>query len=686
MARRKVWDEPREKRSGSHAVVPNGYQLVKVPQEKPERKGRNTDPVSRLAGGLARWAVRHRWHLGPFVGYGSLVWAAATSPAAAAITCGGVALLAHLSATRMAEQFRGRAWLSMRERSTLTLWFGLAFAWAAALDAGALRVDLTGLLILAGMLLWPTWTWSMSRRVRRKAKPSKLAQKISAVWPMQMATMGPTPLKGSLIVPGSVADLPGGSLTMLIRLADSVHSTDALTPDVRRFIERRMEFGVGTVDTGAVHDHSGQFQVTLTPARHLENADAEWAGPVLNDNGTVDLAVTPSGESVLVPLHDKSRVKHFAIVGVTGTGKSNDLSNLILPGVMAEREIVWYCDGKRGTSAAFLAGACDWWAVDETAWAQVVDTIDAVLKARQSRRGERRLSSWRGAKEKDPIITVVFDEASIIGAALKQRHHDLVLEDERASTAFGIRFGQITQDAQGIDWIGGRVSRDQIGGGGIMIGHRPGSGTGAFLTAGTTSEGIDLRSLPAQPGWAGVIVQGEVVAAKARVRYAAEPAVLERLDGFTPRGLTGPDLMAAMSVGPAYRDRIQGRDAAEAMARAAELDDEISEPDTAPLRVPEPMILRHADPAPEDVMAPLLNLSAQAMKDRAESTRLEVLAVLLASDDEVSAADLVRVTGISRASVDRALKALQEGEQVSRNEETRGWMALTTGSLEAVGT
>lgn len=671
MPRQKVQPTARQKRrTESHAaVVPQGYELVRVPQEKPEKRNRNDDVVSRSF----RFLWRHRWQWTPAAAFGAVVWAAVTSPAAAAIACGVLFGSMQFAAKRMAEDFRGqRKWLSTREREIVSMWAVSAGAWSVTVLTGAwAATNPIALAVLGALTVVQSVQWWASRRIRRqrKAKLSKRAKELQAKWAEQIGVWGPTPLKGSKILPGSMADLPGESLTFRVRLLNG-HADHAVTDDVRRALEVLYKLGIGTVHLQKVREDAALVDITLTPERHLEKVEAPWPGPVLRDNGEIEFAVTYSRDIVCLRLYDKDGVKHLVIVGATGGGKSVSLTVAVLAGALAGRTTVWYADGGGGDSAPWLAGACDWWAVGGVEeWKAMIQAAIFVAKARGARRGAQGIGSWRGKAETDPILTLVFDEATAIARQLGDQWHQAVLELAELGRKRGIQVIQVSQDARVDRWIGGGIARDQMRQGGAMVGHAVGSGTASLLAVGGTSDPVDLTDLPEEPGFAHIIRQGKVLPL-ARVLHATEAKVLAELEGFTPRGLSKEDQVAA---GDAYRQRVRGADAAAAM-RGEFVEPTNEELGEMVLRIPEPMILRQAES--EAPMDRALNSVAQANKAAADLARMTVLHTLMPHPDGLPTADVAKATGNNERTARRYLDALREAEKVTYDPVSKRWSTV----------
>lgn len=650
----------------------------------------------------AKWTGRNRWELTPPVATVAAVAGATTEPVATMVSL--TALAAAVSVAP--ETIFGRVWLSQRERGNVAAWAAGTTAWTVGATAGAWGLNGGGLVALAVLTGYQSFDWYRSRRIRTNGKPklSQDARDLMKAWPSKVGAFGPDPIRGSRIVTDTMTEPNEGTFAFAVELRDAVHAEDAVNDNLRKYLERSLRMGVGTVELDIDRDDSARIRVTLTPSRFLEKIAAEWQGAILHDNGLIPFADTADGRVIDVGLHNDDGVEHFAIFGTTGVGKSNSLTAMVLPGVLARREVLIYVDGGGGDSCSHLAAACDWWAVggvDE--WRTAIRTVHAIMRDRMERRGAQGLSRWRGVAEPDPIITLVADEATTVNNQLDSDTQTKYLEILREGRKRGVRGGQLAQDPMGSDVIGGRKARGLMGGGGSLIGHRPGDGTANMLTVSSTGKaGIDLRRLPPEPGWCGIIRRGQVLTKAARVRFATEEKVLDALDGVLVRGLEGADRRAA---GKAYAERTHGLVAAarhakaqdrplsektlkalQALAASGVKVEDIEGYDTNGLHAPaqkaatgsddvdlidvdaaaEAEIAANAEKFP--LLAPALTGSQRAAANTANLNRNTILAALRGVEDGLTRGQLAQETGMKEKTIYRALKALKEDGYVTQDE------------------
>lgn len=559
-------------------VRPGQGQVPAVAEKKPG------DSAIVAGKAVSAWSWRNRWQLTPVAASALAMSAATAEPvlALAALTAvGGGSVL-------MPDEVRGRKWLSRRERKIAAAWASGGFVWTLGTLPGFWTFDLHGAAIFGALTAVQTGFWCLSRRVRSNKQKEKNvenelsenARQLLASWAHTIGSwQGPKELQNSHIVPNSMREPNQGTIAFTLELRDTVHAQDAVSDELRKTLERKMRLGVGSVKLAANKTDSGQVRVTILHDPDALKINAEWPGPVLEDqpdgSTIAPFSLTPDGEDIPVLLNDKDGVMMGFISGTTGVGKSNSLTTWVLPGIMARRTVMIYVDGGQGTSASHLAGGADWWAVEGVeAWQAGIYAAFLILKSRKVRRSAMGLSRWDAPNEVDPDVKLVIDEATTVARALGKTgtrgpdgkfitYADMVLEVEREGRKLGVSVIQLAQDALGTDTVGGRQARDLAMSGGTCIGHRPTGATSNMLTGTSSAESVDLRALPSEAGWCGVIQRGHVVAKQARVRYAEPEKVEEMLATAEIRGLEGADAEAAAPAG--YASRVRGRDAADRM-------------------------------------------------------------------------------------------------------------------------
>lgn len=692
------------------------------PQPEPDPEPTDADKPSVIdcaAAATVRAAWRWRWQLAPVAGL-------AATTAAATVVPGTVAGWSTITAVIAAGALRtgGHTLLRSVERQAVAVSAAATSVWATAITfAPGVEVSAASVGVLAAATAWPAWQWARNRApwATDTTEPhtegprwSSYRDAVVGAWPVLIAAEeGPGPglalLRGSTVDETTVTEPSEGTVVFEVELRDDVHCQQVTGENLRRALERGLHLPVDTTRLTPCPEDSGRVTVTLTPGRALQNTNADWEGPILADDGSVALALSESGDDVRAALWNKDGVEHGLVVGTTGTGKSNTLAALILPGVLNSREVVFFVDGGMGTSAAHLAGACDWWATDPDAWAPAIHAAWRVLKERKARRAASGLSRWRGFDEDEPVLTLVIEEATTVLRHLEAEKNtaavDEVMELLREGRKLGVRVIQLAQDPVGSDLIGGRQARGLASGGGVMVGHRPGDGTSNMLATGSTASSVDLRTLPPEPGWCAVIRRGAVISARARVRYAADDDVRDLLIVHSLRSLDGPDATAA---GTAYRRRSHGPAVAAAQAGIEAPTTPTVDPDDWDLTPPSTPTVGESAPTPappttlSEVLAGLesaarpsttpeeeeedLSGSQRTAAARAAANRAAVFdAIADAGPGGIRRADLDDVIGedMSRTTITRTLARLRDQHAIAQTPD--GAWALVTQPITAEG-
>lgn len=628
---------------------------------------------------LGRSLWRHRWQLAPFLVTVLMATGAALSPVATGFWMLAIAVGAQVTAQHGPDRIAGRAWLSRRERSLVSYWAVGGCAWSLLTALGWWPSIGMGWLPMACFTGAPIGLYLHGRRTRGDDAEdedglSPQAKALIEAWPYTIGLTGPDPLRGSRIVASTMTEPADGAYAFSVELGHGVHGEQATGEELRRYLERALHLPVKTVSLAVDRDDSARIKIAMTPSRHLEGKPVAWPGPILNADGTIDLADAPDGSAVRVALHNEDGVEHFATFGASGVGKSHTVLAMLLPGVMARREVVIYLDGGQGTSVGHIAGACDWYVTNPAHFGVAIRVVHKVMRARKARRARVGLSRWMGAEETDPIITLMAEESTTVLGEISRAEAEMFAEVLREGRKLGVRAAQSTQDPLGDGLIGGRKARGQMGGAGSLIGHRPGDGTANTLTASSTSERIDLRELPPEPGWCAIIRRGAVLSRACRVRKPTEEHVRQLLHGFVPRALDGADLDAA---GPDYQSRTRGFDAARRMADASAgrpvdtvEDDDV--PDD-PVESTATTDSGSGDGSTHPDFDRVLNSHAQLMRAQGQTNRMAVLATLR-EHGPLHLAQVRDVTGLSQSTVKRALRSLAGAGEATRGAD--GWSAV----------
>ncbi|WP_433169901.1 hypothetical protein [Kribbella sp. CA-247076] len=640
-----------------------------------------------------RLAWRHRWQLTPIVASaGTAIGAGAVSPVLTVLGLAATAGAGYLTAEKGPDELGGRVWLSRAERRIVGRWAAGAGVWSAGLgvaNAAGLHWTAAAVVIAAGALGVltgsPVVDWLKSRSIRRDddvtPERSAAASQLIAAWPHAVLN-GPEGLAGSVIV--GLDEPEPGTIVAVVQLRADVHAEKVATAEVRQWLERSLNIGVGTAKVSLVRDNAGQVRIELTPSRQLEKVSKLWTGPRLYDDGRAPVAVTPAGREACIRLFDTNGVRHLMLIGSSNSGKSNAYNVVLLPLVLSGRSVVLYVDGKRGTSSPEIAGVMDLAALEPLAWKRAIRIAHRVLVAREKRYGQMGLSGF-DVNGPDPVLELVIDEGRTVQEAIDGKPEERMVEaiSERGR-ALGVSLKLAVQNAEAGQVPGGmNVKTNLMGAGGNVIGLRPGTSSGATMTLSATSEEVDLRSLPEGGGWSAILSGGIVAAERARVEHIAKPDQLKPfLDGFAPRGLLGADLAAADAPDEhedgetgLYSGRFTGKDWLAQMERARSGSTAASAESGPRLTV----VKDHDEtpaPATETVtgmqVAELVDDAATALLELttakgAQSRQKVVDALREAGPDGTTRAALEAATGLSKAQVNRHVGALVGDELAARD-------------------
>ncbi|MGL5830486.1 MAG: helix-turn-helix domain-containing protein [Angustibacter sp.] len=655
-----------------------------------------------LVRALGRGVWRRRWELTPVAAAAGVAAWSATDPGAAALACAVLGGCAHASAHYLPERIAGRVWLSAKERTMIASWAAGATIWSAAASAGWVTPNPAGVLALSALTGAQTVAWMKSRRIRPDQTPqagpvmSEQAAALIAAWPWTVALKAPDPLLGSFIDPASMSEPALGAYAFQVELRTDVHAETATGNEIRCYLERALRLPVGTVQIQIDRDDCARLSVTMTPARHLETADAPWPGPVLTDQGTMPVALTPAGEQVAIELHNSSGIRHLTLIGSSGAGKSVAAAALMLPGPLAGREVIFFMDGKRGTSSPRTARALDMVAVTEDQWAAAVRIVHRIMTDRQVRYGRAGIDEYNALTSPDPIITLWIDEATGVRNSLEEPLIKLVTAMLREGRSLGVRVVQCVQRPQFDSYVGGIAARElMMGSAGATVALKPGGSSSGDLTLDGTSESIDLASLPDGGGWCAILQSSKVLAPAARMYHATAERVAAELEGFTAQSLTGFDLAAA---GKEYVTRLTGAAWIEQMATArAQLAAGIhpssgtTVPVAAPIQDTPEWTSKPSAPATGQVeestpavpsscpqLASFASASQKAAAAQAALNRATVLGALRATPTGMTRQDIATATGLPKSTVRRALFTLRtDGEATTiPSTEPEQWKPL----------
>jgi hypothetical protein len=546
-------DPPKKGGASAPSVTVNVTGGASAPSSTDPKKLKRTW-LADLPEIVAKWAWSNRWHLTPFLVTAWVGFAGQVSGAlVGAVTTAVVATVLYAMRNRA---IRGRMYLSEKEREIAALYLVIASLWQAAAMLSPLH-PAAELIVLVLAVAYPTYRWSRSRKKPAKKKITRKSAEWLARWNDRISTPRPgvpDALKGSRPLRATAVEPAADSLTFVLQLRDGVHGSDAATDVCRKAVEATLGLPAECVLIERVRENSTQARVTMTAGRHLEANTVDWPGPQISKEGVLKVGDTPDGKDVEIRRWDKDGVKHGRISGNTGNGKSSTVRVVMTPGVDQGREVIWFIDGKRGTSIPELRPAIDWYAIRDEEWGKVIDALVAVMNARQLRRGEAGKSFWRTWEEEEPNITLLIEESSVVRRVLNggksggtmSKWDGKVLDLLQQGRALGIAVVQVSQDSMADNLLGGRQARELMAAG-FNIMHKPGGKMGQTLARDSVEEKVNLLALPNEPGFAAVTYGGKPVAEVCRIAHATDEAARAWAESVKDdiRTLTGDDLVAA---------------------------------------------------------------------------------------------------------------------------------------------
>ncbi len=555
-----------------------------VAKKKPYVKAEPTW-IAMLPITLAKEANRHRWQLTPVVA--SLVVFAAGEAPGAVLTSVITAVLAVLLfvAQKTKRSFRGRMYLSEREREVAALWLLGASLWSlTVLLPLPIWVDAVVLVVATA---YPDYRWLSSRKPMKKVKLSKAALTQIGTWADTVA-MADGPLKGSKIVRATVREPNAGELTFTVQLRDDVHNKEAVVDACVNLVERLLNLPSECAQLLTERTDAGRIRVTLSPKRHLEQNIVPWNGPEIRVEkvgdgrsfGIIPMGQTLDGKSVEIPAWNKSGVTHGRLCGNTNNGKSSTGRVIISARRSTGNEVVWFIDGGRGQSMPEMENAFDWYAIEDDDWGRCIDSLYDLMVDRQKRYGKERRSAWvQGGKDKSVLCWI--EEAPEVARKVGKvrvgglTRHEKVLAILQNGRKSGISLVQVSQDPMADNLLGGRPARDLMSSGFEVL-HKPGGKISQNLAQDSNNGAnkVNLLALPNEPGFAAVLVGGVPIAPVARIRHCDDGPAKVWADSLEPLSLTDPDDLRGAGANYARRGTDQPSIAESAVEARAMVDDD----------------------------------------------------------------------------------------------------------------
>lgn len=506
--------------------------VPKPPVKKPYVKSEPTW-IAMLPVTLAKEANRHRWQLTPVVA--SLVVFAASEAPGAVLTSVISAALAGLlfAAQKTKTSFRGRMYLSVQERAVATMWLGIVSVWSLlVLLPLPIWVDAVALTLATA---YPDYLWLSSRKPVKKVRLSKAALNRIGTW-ADTVSLADGPLKGSKIVRATVREPAPGELTFTVTLRDDVHNKDAVVDVCVKLVERLMKLPSDCAQLLPERTDSGRIRVTLSPERHLEQNIVPWNGPEIRVEkagdgksfGYIPIGQTPEGKTIEVPAWTPGGGMAGRLCGNRGNGKSSTGRVITSAFHASGHMVLWLIDGKRGKSLPELKPIFDWYSIKDEEWGAVIDAAYDVMVARQIRSGAAGESGWQPSKSAPALVVWIEESPEVNRRVGKVRQGgftraEKVLSILQNGRADGVYLFEVSQDPMADNLLGGRPARDLMASGFEVL-HKPGGKISQNLAqdSNAAEAKVNLLALPAEPGFAAVLIEGQPVATVCRIKYCTE--------------------------------------------------------------------------------------------------------------------------------------------------------------------
>jgi hypothetical protein len=546
----------------------------------------------------------------------------------------------HLGASRPQHFFR----LALIERRAAALGLLAGVAWLA-ITAYPMPF-LLDLGLLVAMLAYPSKQWLTSPWRVKPAKPNPRTQLILDSWKNVISINGPTALVGSKIITSTVDEIPGGGLMFTARLAMGQHPADAVSEDVRKKIEALMApkpigMPIDSVQLSALRDADGadRIRITMSPTRHLELEAIEWPGIGFDQDGWVPMAQDVGGGIVSVPTYNESGALPFLASGTSDMGKSNDALVHVAPGVFDPviKETLIYIDGGGGASSVAMNMMATIVANEPTEWAAALKIAMAIRTERNRRMKDMRLDTWQPGPEAFNMITVHIAEPNSVMLALPDSYNAGFGSFAQQARKAGMRWGQEPQRTTAPQILGGLAARETAVGIGSMFIHSPGGGDNSrSATDGVPIKGIEnvVNALPSEGGMAVVTHRKKVSSQSCRI-FWAKPRLIQILnqqiaDGWKPTPLADWELEIAARYGWTP-------------GRGFALEEETTEEGST--------------------------VVADKFVEKSEKIigREKIMEALKDKSDGLKAGEIVEITGMSRATVDRRLQGLVNAGDLAKS-------------------
>jgi S-DNA-T family DNA segregation ATPase FtsK/SpoIIIE len=402
------------------------------------------EPYAWLAfAAFCKWTHRHRSALAPFTitlplfiaaaiihGHHARWWIPVTVVTALVTVMLGVphSLLRRHPAGRRIARFLARLWEACGidraiERAYAAVVVAVAGGWlAAAIAAGPAVKPLPQVALSGSVVLGIPWWFHRRRRAKVRV------ERIVDGWPDVAANVG---LPGAHIV-SAVVDAWGWTARVLLKKGITTEQAISKIPA----IESNLGLRPGSVRITADQERADRFTMQI-----IENdphaTPAPWPGPSINSVAQpVGIGISENGRPVRVTVLRRN----VLIGGIMGSGKSGILNILIANLAGCPDVVLWGVDLKGGMELRPWAACFDRLATSPDQAAALFRDAVARLNDRAERKAGEGQRVWEPTKE-DPALIIIIDEY----AELPAEAHDCADSLARRGRAVAVNLIAATQ-------------------------------------------------------------------------------------------------------------------------------------------------------------------------------------------------------------------------------------------------
>jgi len=488
-------------------------------------------------GTMTVWERRHE--LAPVTATLATLVAGSAVPG---ITAAGLATVA---AYQGAVAATGRGRKSQDERAITAGWAFSAAGWAGAhliVPGGSFwqwALSLTAVTGVQSAMYWrsPTTTHDVPPPVEHSIYERALA-----------AVLGELSMDGGPLRGARLADLrmPAPQVVVAdVALGYGQHANTVATKALAEAIESRAQIPfMGGIEVTAIDPST--IRVTASWTQALDSDSVSYDPRRNPGRGKSWMGIDDARNDIVLnnytvgEVDGKVRVHHGWLVGRTGAGKSSASVALVLPGLRAGEEIVFGADGK-GDSLDKIKKYVRRYARRNLGQGQPGDRFEQVITlawgimmARKARPG-----GWTGPSPTDPMITLMLPEATSVKGSIDPITQEMVAEIGRMGESLGVRTIQDLQIPKVDDLIGEGGWRGNTR---WVFGFCSADATYSSIASQSTNDEVSLLGLPV--GRAAVIVEGQVIARKAKMVWISEQDIEEAMRGVEPAQLHPADMAA----------------------------------------------------------------------------------------------------------------------------------------------